>query len=424
LVDDVNPSEEQADGRTGKSAQLSSTGITDLATQLHAIQDDFASVTRASPWLAMGLLITFLIIIGPVDYLIVHRLLRRPRATWVTFPLFVAVSAVFASQLATRWNGNRQLVNQFNLVNIDAATGMYRARLWTNFYGQQTARQEGGSSVHDVLSATAGEVVLSASQQHASWFGIPETAFGGMYRSSGLEVSRGEYSIEGELVSGLPLLQWSSKSLVTETGGTRAGLIESQLQTSSSGRLTGTLTHRLPSPIEDWFLVYGNRVYRQVKQRDDEHTLSLPPHRLWRVEQPNVFQRELRPFLTGQITVATKREGMNVQDVSHRLTVYDPLSRNPDLVARTLTFHAEAGGIKYTGLTNRLLDDEDLSHLLKLGRAILFGRLKDPMASINQNGTDVKPDREITYVRIALPVTKAADLPRELESFDPNRQRK
>ena len=240
-------------------------------------------------------------------------------------------------------------------------------------------------------------------------------------------MGRSHYSQSPEhQLNELPVVQWSSKSLLTEETGSATSLVSSELVGSLSGRLTGTLTHRLPGTIEDWFLAYGNRVYRQSKSRDDPATISLASRQLWRVEQPNVFQRDLRSFLIGQVTVAIRQADSNLENLSHRQTTYDPLSLNAQDLARALTFHEESGGTKYTGLTNRLLSDEDLSHLLKLNRAILFGRLKGAASSVQISASkepsqDVTPNREFTFVRIVLPVTKIREVPRQLESLDPDK---
>ena len=436
LLSDVVSSEDLGDSKSAKHAQLSSTGVTDLATQLHAIQDDFAGVARVSPWFVMGLLGLFLILIGPVDYLLVHRLLKQPRATWITFPVWIAVIAIAAAQGAAAWNGTTMRVNQFHLINVDAATSTVRSRLWTNLYSPVTT----SVAAMEASTVLPGSTEETASRRSlANWSGTPETAFGGMYRPAGIDIGRSAYTLANELpptaaasVKSLPLVQWTSKELMTEVSGAATTLVESDLISSGSGRLTGTVTHRLPGALEDWLLVFGNRVYRQSKLRDDPVTIPLASRQLWRVEQPNVFQRELRSYLTGQITIATTEGAGKHANISHRQTQYDPLSLDAASFARALTFHDEAGASKYTGLTNRLLEEEDLSHLVKLGRAVLFGRLNGSASSLALSDRHtpstsvpkyVKPDREWTFVRLILPVTKVSEASRELESFDPNKQK-
>ena len=399
-----------------RNLQLSSTGVTDLATQLHAVQEDFAGVNRASPWLAMGLLIAFLLAIGPLDYVIVHKVLKWPRGTWITLPLWVVLVTVLCSSLATSWNGTSFKINQLNLVNFDVSSSTCHQRLWTNVYSPATERRS-----ISVKSAIAPERSGSSDSRQSGWSGIAETAFGGMLRPASVGVGNADYRLAADAsIEGLPLIQWSSKPLVTEVHTSIEGLVDSDLQSNGIGQLSGTLTHRFPGPIEDWLLAYGNRVYRHKKSRDDPQSLPLSPRQVLRVDQPNVFPRELRALLTGKVATGTQKPGSQGSDVASQFTSYDPMSLDPDNILRILTFHNEVGGTKYTGLTNRLLETEDLSHLLKLGRAVLFGRLKAPVATVQLDGKQISPDRETTFVRIVLPVKKVgSDIKRHLERLDP-----
>ena len=91
-----------APSRTGR---LAHSGITDLASQLAQAQRTFPQVERSSLWTVLGLLVGYLVLIGPIDYVLAHRVLRRPHLTWVTFPLLVAAAAVLAGWTARRTNG-------------------------------------------------------------------------------------------------------------------------------------------------------------------------------------------------------------------------------------------------------------------------------------------------------------------------------
>ena len=107
-------------------------------------------------------------------------------------------------------------------------------------------------------------------------------------------------------------------------------------------------------------------------------------------------------------------------DSTHHQTTYDPLSLDPARLVRVMTFHDDLGGERYTGLTNQILGDEDLSQLLKLGRAILFGRLSQSVASIQQNQTTFEPDRQISFVRLILPVVRSTEVIKELRRVVPD----
>ena len=398
-----------------KGTQLSSTGITDLATQLHAGQENFEKIQRASPWFVMGCLLSLLIVIGPIDYLIVHRVLKRPHLTWITFPLFAAISTLLASSFAIASNQSSYRANQLNIVNVDVATASARGRYFLNLYSPKTSQT---SIKVQPLPLTPDSI--QKQNTRVIWQGVPESTFGGMLRESGLENgARYQQQADGELTQ-VPLIQWSSKELVGECVQQVEGLVESNLKASPTGSLSGTLVHRFSSPIEDWMIVYQNRVYRHLKTRDDSKSLPLPPKQIWRVEQPGVFQRELRPYLTGILTMATDRFGArSSSDVVRQKSAYDPLSRDPLELVRILTFHDELGGDRYTGLTNNLLSDEDCSHLLKLGRAILFGRLNQSLAVIQQDHQPLEPDRQTSFVRLIIPVAKSGEMLKDLKRVVP-----
>ena len=396
-----------------RALQLNSTGVTDLATQLHAVQENFPSVYRASPWLVMGLLVAILLVVGPLDYLIVHRLLKRPRATWLTLLLWVLVAGCGSAMLANHWNGTSVRINQLNLVNYDVTTSSSHQRLWTNVYSPVTERRS-----LNVESTIAGKDANPAQTTQSGWSGIAETAYGGMLRRAGVNVGAADY-VAGTSIEGLPLLQWSSKPLLTEIRTSVEGMVEADLKSNGVGQVSGTISHRFGGPIEDWFLAYGNRVYRHKKTRDDPKSIPLKPHQTLRIDQPTVYPRELRAFLIGKIATSRTSQGETSSSVSNQFATYDQMSRDPLEIVRILTFHTEADGSKFTGLTNRLLEDEDLSHLLGLGRAILFGRLEAPVASVRIDNAAVPAERETTFIRIILPVTKiGSEISREIERFD------
>jgi hypothetical protein len=303
-----------------------------------------------------------------------------------------------------------------DIVNVDVVTGTARSRHLINLYSP-TTRQTSVSVKTLPLSKSPSE----ESNVRVCWEGVPESTFGGMLRQTGFEQgAEYEQQSDGQL-NQLPIMQWSSKALAAESLQSAQGLVSSDLRASPTGRLTGTITHRFSDSIEDWMIVYRTITYRYLKQKDVPTALPLPPNQVWRVDQPNVYSRELRPFLTGIITMATPLAGMKASnDPFQKQTNYDPLSLDPVSLIRILTFHEHIGAERYTGLTNQLFDKEDCSHLLKLGRAVLFGRLKQPVATVLENGTPIEPDRQTAFVRLILPVTTPSSLLKELQRVVPD----
>ncbi len=120
-------------GRTA-NRQLTHVGVTDLATQFQQTHENFPTVRRPSYWWVMGLILIYVVVIGPLDYAFTHRVLRRPELTWLTFPVLVCAAIAISAWEANRMNARGLLVNQFDLVDIDTASGAVRAETWASLY--------------------------------------------------------------------------------------------------------------------------------------------------------------------------------------------------------------------------------------------------------------------------------------------------
>jgi hypothetical protein len=399
------PTEE---ARGSERRQLTDTGITDLATQLHGALDHFPAVRRLSTVPVMALMLVYLIVIGPIDYLIVHRLLKRPQLTWVTFPLLVVAAAALSAWGAASSGGAERRLNELSLVDADEETGLVRSTSWTTLYSPQTARYAVElQSTAGSWSATNSTVNDAAEQQRLAFTGIPEDAFGGLYRAGGSVLGQTEYHFgRAASIEDLPISIWGSKSL-TATGRYDAReLVESRLESIGIGKLLGEFSHRLPAPIDDWMLTYRDRVYFPKPDRTSGERPSLAPHRKFRVESRSVDQRMLAHFLTGTVTVRNET-GKGDKFVSTQ-AAYDPLARDPQQILRMVTFYQLIGGKTYTRLDNDSLRVHDFSPLLALDRAVLFGRLARPAVSISVDGAAADADQSLTFVRLVMPVNPAA----------------
>ena len=241
---------------------------------------------------------------------------------------------------------------------------------------------------------------------------------GGLYRPSGLQLTRREYTSDphGIALNALPITTWSTKGLSAEWSGSAASMVEMNLESNQFGRLSGTLAHHLPDTIRDCFLAYGNRVYfPPARWSSGSRIVELAPHQPWELGQGD--QRELRNFLTKVVSVS--KEGKLGKEVLQQHTPYDPLNRNPAALLQMLSFYQAAGGVNYTGLRDDVWNELDLSQHLKLGRAVLFGRLTHPVAEVQIDGHPVDTLERSTFVRLVMPVrqTNAEEI---LELPDPD----
>lgn len=393
----------QAKRTQSTAARLTQTGINELATQLDASQDDFPSVARVTTWSVMGLLVALLLVVGPIDFLLVHKVLKRPELTWITFPVFAVLAAGLAIFWGSSSKGERLLVNQLDIVDLDAASGSMRSESYSLVYSPQNRRYQIGGDADPLAPPSAWSKV------RIGWHGRPESSFGGMYRAGGAEISRPGYSAEAadRGFEDLPITVWGTRPLDAEWEGSRQDLVESRLESRGPGHLGGTFRHHFPEPIDDWIVAYGRQVFRPPLDPETDVPLSRPIASGIPWSPQSSSQRELAGYLTAArlVEVELSSTGHKINDekrIEH--ADYDPLNRDPLDIMRMLSFHAMAGGTSYTGLGNGALRNFDWTPLLDLNRAVLVGRLRKPMMHWKVDGQAVEPEQSSTFVRVVLPV--------------------
>lgn len=393
--------ENRAQHMVSVSNRLTQTGITELATQLDGSLDDFPSVSRFTIWHVMGLLAALVLVVGPLDYLLVTRLLHRPELTWITFPLIALVAAGAAFYLSTESKGKQVLLNQLDIVDVDGTSGWSRAHSYSLLYSPENRRYDVTAAAD--VPARAQAASKASEGPRVTWHGRPEASFGGMYRTAGVEISHPSYAASpgDRQLEQVPIAVWSTKNLESEWSQDTPGLVESQLESRGASHLGGSLRHHFPGPIEDWIVAYGHQVFRPRSDAHD-HPLPMLPDVPWAPQ--TALQRELSGYLTGATQTIVTSQGNHLEEMRTEHVDYDPVNHDPLEILRMLTFHTEAGGTLYTGLGNGALRQFDWSPLLELNRAVVVGRVRRPLTRWQVDGQIVDADRGYTIVRIVLPV--------------------
>ena len=279
--------ESQARKAQTVSNRLTQTGVTELATQLDGSLDEFAPVSRFTMWHVMGLLAALVLVVGPLDFLLVHKLFRRPELTWITLPVIALIAAGSVVYWSSAAKGNRLLLNQLDVLDVDAASGWVHSRSECLLYSPENRRFNVTADADPPTAASRAATSEAAKNQagqpdgaaeipvRVGWHGRPETSFGGMYRTGGVEISRPSYTASpgSRELDELPISVWSTKSLEAEWSARKPGIVESQLESRGPGHLGGTLRHNFPEPIEDRIVAFGHQVYRP---RLDELGRPLP----------------------------------------------------------------------------------------------------------------------------------------------------
>lgn len=399
LSDLVRSSEETLD--SGSRKRLSHTGITDLSTQLMAAQESFDGVERTSSWSVMAMLIGLLIVLGPIDYFVVNKILKKSQLAWVTFPLIVVVVSVAAISMARTNNGSELQLNTTELIDISGYENEVRVHGWHTVYSPESSRMkmEAQSLLEESLEASQ----FAAESPTLGWNGASETTFGGMYRVGGFDFGKSNYRISADhsTLLNIPIAIWSTRSLkTTQRASSPKPLIESKLGALATGQLTGVFKHNLPVPVTQWVIIYGTRAYRPKGELVPG--LSYPS-RGW--EQ--ISQREIRGFLTESVTQEVVPESNVGTEYRTTQKEYNPLDQDLGKILQMVTFYEAAGGRNYTGLNDDQLDRLDLSELVKLDRAILLGRVNLPASTLKIDDQTMEPKSRTTFVRMILPVDQS-----------------
>ena len=373
-------------------------GYSDLAGQLRSALDQFSGIWQVPVSLVIGLIVVYLLAIGPGDYFLLRWTGWRMELTWVTFPAVVVLFCVGAYVLAHRSKGELLRVNQVDLVDVDVESGQLRGTSWANVFSPAMQRYDitFRPSAPDGTSVSESDVLVS-------WLGLPGKGLGGMDppASGPTGWDEGyEFSPELDSLVEVPISIWATKC-VTASWRTHTGVCP-EADLKDSGQIpVGTVTNTLDFPLEDCLLAYGNWAY-------DLGTLE--PGDSARLG-PTVMRRELNSLLTGRKQVFDD-EG----DISReRVTPYDRESIDVAYILRAMMFFDAAGGRPYTGLSNSYQAFVDSSGLLKSNRAVLIASIDGDGASGELRGADLvvaprdqpSPERQTrreTIIRFVFPV--------------------
>ena len=400
---------------TATGQKLSQVGITDLSTQWHAIQERFAEIPRPSYWWVMLLILLTVALVGPVDYLFVNRLFRRGEWTWLTFPLLALAGVALGLQWGRGTNGADLRLNQSDLADVDVTTGVVRGRTWVTLYSPEHQRVSLQVDPLPVLGLSSDQA--NARNSQLTFVGSPETGLGGLYRETGLSVSGRRYPLgpgAGNF-DNLPVLQWSTRTARADWEGVlEKPLALSRLQSSGFNKVQGSLVHTLPGPLHNVLLVVGGWAYFPGNERG-----TVLPGVPWQPSGSQSQQRDLRALLTGERRTKVERKGQVEGDVVRSSRAYDPTSLDPHELWRMITFHEAVGGDRYTGLSNSLLADLEMTGLVQSGRGVLIGELEQPLSQTVVNQQATPASRQLTLVRLVIPVEQIdRAAPNQLPKFN------
>ena len=379
---DLGVAEKSLDVQVGNSSYL---GYDDLVGQLRASLDVFPTLTVVSFGQAVAIIVALLLVIGPFDYFLSVKWLKRPDFSWYFAGGVLIVSSLGLIALQSKLRPNEVRVNSVQVIDIDADSKQATGHLWSHVYSGK-ARQ-----VNLDIQSTVPD-----SDASLDWQGLPGRGLGGIMSQLNTDLGMPAYAIERSSSGGSRFQQ-----VGIPTSGTKCVSaawhqnFEFNNQTDLKeipgiDQLEGQLVNPLSVDLKDCMLFYHHWYY------------SLPSRIL-----PGQAIRV--SFETIPKDLARRLNGRRVVEGSEQITPWNPAERNsvPRLL-EMLMFYKAASGPNYTALLHRYQPHLDFSNLLMLDRAILIGRIDQPLAKLNVSGDASTPsaeqDMDQTWVRLVLPV--------------------
>lgn len=360
----------------------------------------FTGVKTAPFLLIVGLVLLYLLLIGPGDYFFVKNVLKRVEATWVTFPLLVLATSAAAYAGAYWLKGDKLRINQVEFIDVDCESGRTRGTLLTHLFSPRATRYD-----LELSPRSLDDQTLAVEANQTAWLGKPGFGLGGMQSASNTQggPSMG-YRIDptpglsgtagGPTVEGLPVQVWSTKTLLSRYRGEAQRLLDAQLVPDRDGLVEGLLTNDTGARLADCRLLFGAWAWRLGTLGDGE-TATIDP--------------SVKPI---KVTTLLRQSGTGVGTESTR---YDNAGQSSvEALSEALAIGARSGASG--GPASRYLGLLDLTHRLDAGDALLLCRLEDgPRSELTSNGEPlIDPDdpREAAnrnswvFARFILPVNE------------------
>ena len=363
----------------------------DLAAHLrNALDQQFADI-QAVPFALVALLvILYIALIGPGDFFLVKKVLKRMELTWITFPLIVIGTSVGAYYLAYAMKGDQLRVNQVEIVDVDVSSGLARGTVWTHFFSPRVDTYD-----LTLTPRLPGETEAGDTDRLVGWLGLPGYGLGGMqtYNSQGSMLDRGyQFGEHLESIHQLPVQVWSTKTLTARWTATTKPGIDFQLAEAGDQLLEGQITSHLGEDLTDCLLLHGRWAYKIARLTNGATV----------VVDDRLAPRTVKTLLSG----STAGDETATQLTDDGTVRFNQFSTDVARITKAMMFHEAIGGTQYTSEWNRYQHFVDMSHKIQSGQAVLLGRSQNTGSTWQNDGRPLRSDKDKQwlYYRFVIPV--------------------
>ncbi|MDO4585969.1 MAG: hypothetical protein Q4C95_01585 [Planctomycetia bacterium] len=351
-------------------------GYSDLSGQLRSVLDRFDNVRNIPFSLILLLIFLYILVIGPGDWFIVHKLLKRPNLTWLTFPCYIILFCAIVIGIGKTMQPKDVRVNQVDLIDIDFDSGTVRGTVWNNIYSPSDKKYSLLLKNYPIFYDKENQTTFDSETKneiYLSWFGLQGSGLGGMSpKTISPKIWNNPYLMDysSATLDMIPIPVRSSKSLFGRYFSEYEKTFQSTLRSKDSIPV-GTIVNPFDVPIENAVLFYDRWAVNLETLQPGESTINSKTQRL---EYNRVLNGALTPFDDSAKTLT--QQG---------LARYNTQSLNIPYILKTMSFYQLSGGFDSVGLDNSLQHYLDGSELIRSGRAILLGTIRDASPSIQMN---------------------------------------
>jgi hypothetical protein len=354
----------------------------ELAAKLVKSLENFPDVPVISfGWVALFILV-YILIVGPLDYFFLKKVVKRLELTWITFPAVVIVISAIAYFAAYYLKGKDLRINKVDVVDVDLHDNAAYGNTWFTLFSPRIQNYTIG--VEPGTGWGAEETDPKKFSPFVSWMGPPDEGWGGRGGGSqGLFRRAYNYAPESSGLVGVPIQVWSTKTFSASWARPIKDneLIEADLQlaVNNKDKLSGTITSHLPVELRDVTLFYANRYYSLG---------TLTPGSPQRIDD-KMAQGNSPQTWFGQGLA----EGNVGRNPNRRPASYGQDAQPVGTYIKSILFHAYSGDNTQQNVRNsslRFLDQKWRLDDKNRGEAILFGVAAPPAGLASEgNAEDV-----------------------------------
>jgi hypothetical protein len=251
-----------------------------LLAELQRALENFEQVQVVNfGWVALFILI-YILIVGPLDYILLTRVFKRPELTWITFPVVVVGLSVLVYCVAYAMKGDDLRINKIDLVEYDLnAPQQAYGTTWFTLFSPRIQDYTIGVEPSVPGWATAPPEDATSHPVEVAVLANPDLAE--RVGSSSLFRKPYAYAEDASGLERVPIPVWSTR---TFQASWRAGVDPARPPLAASirrdpadkNKLVGVITNQLPAELQSATLFYQGR-YHAVPDLAPGATFNVEP---------------------------------------------------------------------------------------------------------------------------------------------------